>query len=61
MIKYNGEVTACLPASQLSELSGNGTIKRHLMTWNMCFNVTSVVQSFFNVLTQISPLSATFG
>jgi hypothetical protein len=27
----------------------------------MCFIVTSVVQSFFKVFTQISPLSATFG
>ena len=50
-----------LPASQLRALSGKGTINKHRMTCSMCFNVTSVVQSFFNVFTHISPFSATLG
>ena len=51
-----------LPASSFSELSGNGTINRHLITSKIFFNDHyRGFQSFFNVFTQISPFSDTLG
>ena len=51
-----------LPASSLSELSGKGTMRRHLMTSKMCrSDHLAGFQSFLSVLTQISPELETLG
>lgn len=51
-----------MPASSFNELSGNGTINKHLITSKMFFKDHYIgFQSFFNVFTQISPFSDTLG
>lgn len=51
-----------LPASSFKLLSGKGTISRHLMTSNMLVSDQLLgLQSFFRVLTQISPDGETLG
>ena len=49
------------PASSLRLDSGNGTMSRHRITARMWLSVTDSLQSFFRVLTQMSPFDDTFG
>ena len=49
------------PASSLRALSGLGYMRRHLMVMRMCLIPRSGFQSFFRVLTQISPVGPTLG
>jgi hypothetical protein len=50
-----------LPASSLRLDSGKGTMRRQRITCRTCARVCSGFQSFFRVLTQMSPPAEMFG